>query len=270
MMNQSSGDVKHGRRQVGFRWFEHLSRIQKPLFRLFCFPYAGGSAHLFRQWQSYFPHTLDVCLVHLPGRGIRISEPAFRRLPELISVLAPEMECYINDEFALYGHSMGAMISFELARELFRRHGRGPRRLFLSGSSAPQCRDTEKKTYDLPHDEFIAHLKELNGTPPALLEDRQTLEVFMPTLRADFEMVQTYEYRPGPPLPCPLNIYGGLQDPDVAPEKLRAWQLQTTAAFDLKMFEGDHFFIQSSGTNFIHALKQDVLAAFQGPGLPPA
>jgi medium-chain acyl-[acyl-carrier-protein] hydrolase len=262
MMNQSSADVIHGRRKASSRWFDHLSRIQKPLFRLFCFPYAGGSAHLFRQWQSYFPHTLDVCLVHLPGRGARISEPAFTRFPELITVLAQEIECYVNDEFALYGHSMGAMISFELARELFRRHGRGPRRLFLSGSRAPQCHRTKKQTYDLPHDEFIAHLRELNGTPQALLDDQQALELFMPTLRADFEMVQTYEYRNGPPLPCPLNIYGGLQDPDVALEELRPWQLQTTATCDLKMFEGDHFFIQGPGRNFIHAFRQDVLAAF--------
>ena len=92
----------------------------------------------------------------------------------------------------------------------------------------------------------------------------------MPTLRADFEMVQTYEYHSGPPLPCPLNIYGGLQDSDVTLEDLRAWQLQTTAACDLKMFEGDHFFIQGSGTDFIYALKQDVLAAFRGPNLSPA
>jgi medium-chain acyl-[acyl-carrier-protein] hydrolase len=247
------------RQKSGSSWFEPLSRIAKPSLRLFCIPYAGGSANSFRQWQRQFPPEVDLCLVHLPGRGNRVNEPAFRRSPELVSVLAEQIEPYIHDEFAFYGHSMGALISFELARELLRRRSRGPRHLFLSGSRAPQRREDKERTYDLPHDEFIEHLRKLNGTPEELLQNRETLELFMPTLRADFELNETYEYRSGPPLHCPMHTYGGLQDPDVSVEDLRAWQSHTTETCDLKMFEGNHFFIHSG--NFIHVLKKDVLTA---------
>lgn len=265
MTNQRTPDLRMSRQKSGSSWFEPLSRISKPSFRLFCFPYAGGNANSFRQWRRHFPQELDLCLAHLPGRGTRVNEPTFRRLPELIGVLAEQIEPYIHDQFAFYGHSLGALVSFELARELLRRYDRGPRHLFLSGSRAPQRRDDDRQTYDLPHDEFIAHLRELNGTPEELLNNPEMLELFMPTLRADFELNETYEYRSGPPLPCPLNTYGGLQDTSVTVEDLRAWQSQTMATCDLKMFEGDHFFILHSA-NFIHALKKDVLAAFRLPG----
>ena len=245
----------------GSLWFEHLARRQEPLFRLFCFPYAGGNAQVFRQWQRYFPGELDVCLVHLPGRSTRIGEPAFTRLPALVDALAGRIECEMQDQFALYGHSMGAMLSFELGRELFRRYGRGPRQLFLSGCRAPQVHRSEPPTFNLPDAEFIASVRQLNGTPDELLEDAETREIFLPALRADFEMVETYEYRNGPPLPCPLTVYGGLQDSRIAIESLRAWEAQTTETCKVRMFDGDHFFIHNSG--FIHALRSDVLDAYQ-------
>jgi len=244
-------------------WFEHLARSEGPPFRLFCFPHAGGNAQVFRQWQQYFHGELDVYLVHLPGRGRRIGEPPFTRLSALIDVLAEQSECEMQDQFALYGHSMGALLSFELGRELFRRYGRGPRQLFLSGCRAPQVHRSEPRTFNLPDEEFIASVRRLNGTPDELLEDAETREIFLPALRADFEMVETYEYQSGQPLPCPLTVYGGLQDSDVAIESLRAWEAQTTATCKVRMFDGDHFFIHNSGTNFIQALRSDVLRAFQ-------
>jgi len=247
----------------GSLWFEHLAQSQEPLIRLFCFPYAGGNAQVFRQWLRYFPPEVNVCLVHLPGRGRRIGEPPFTRLSALTDALAEQIACEMQDQFALYGHSMGALLSFELGRELFRRYGHGPQQLFLSGCRAPQLHFSAPPTFNLPNDEFIANLRRLNGTPEELLADAETREMFLPALRADFEMVETYEYQSGQPLPCPLIVYGGRQDSCIAIESLRAWQAQTTATCRVRLFDGDHFFIHNSGTNFIQALRSDVLRAFQ-------
>src|SRR5215469_5840268 len=118
-------------------WFEHLSRAQEPALRMFCFPYAGGSADVYRSWQRWFPEQLDVCLVHLPGRGRNIKQPAFTRLIPLVKEIVDRVDYEDGIPYVLYGHSMGALISFELSRELFRRRS-GPKHLFVSGRVAPQ------------------------------------------------------------------------------------------------------------------------------------
>src|SRR5215813_5744235 len=149
--------------------------------------------------------------------------------------LLSEIACEMQDQFALYEHSMGALLSFELGRELFRRYGHGSRHLFLSGCRAPQLHSSEPPTFNLPDDEFIANLRRLNGTPDELLEDAQTCEIFLPAIRADFEMVETCEYRGEQPLPSPLTIYGGRHDSYIAIGTLRAWEEQTTATCKLRM-----------------------------------
>src|SRR5215510_3567397 len=184
------------------RWVEHLSPIKDGALRMFCFPYAGGSTHGFRNWQRLFPSEVDICLVHLPGRGKRIGEPPFTRLKPLVETIADIIFSESSDAFVFYGHSMGALISFELAREMRRRHSIGPRQLFLSGRGAPTAPSCEGPTFNLPHDEFIAELRRLNGTPPELLDVPDARELFLPLLRADFELVDTYRYEPEAPLSC--------------------------------------------------------------------
>jgi medium-chain acyl-[acyl-carrier-protein] hydrolase len=119
------------------RWFEHLSSVKMPSLRLFCFPYAGGSADVYRNWQRWFPEEFDICLVHLPGRGTSLGERGFTRIIPLVKAIADRIDSETSAPYALYGHSMGALICFELARELFCRHGSGPQHLFVSGRNAP-------------------------------------------------------------------------------------------------------------------------------------
>ncbi len=189
---------------------------------------------MFRGWQRRFPAEVDICLVHLPGHGKRIGERPFTRLKSLVEEFADVISTQSADPFVLYGHSMGALISFELARELRRRHSIGPRQLFLSGSRAPTVPRRKDLTFDLPDNEFIAELRRLNGTPSEL------------------------------PLSCPITAYGGLDDEFVSLESLREWQKQTSELCKQNMFPGDHFFIHKAQSTFINVLRKDVLATLYG------
>jgi medium-chain acyl-[acyl-carrier-protein] hydrolase len=242
-------------------WFEPLSQTNKPALRLFCFPYAGGSADLYRGWQRWFPPQIEICLVHLPGRGKRLRERAFTAAIPLVNAIADRMDCETNIPYALYGHSMGALISFELARELLRRRGPAPEQLFVSGRNAPQWPRSESATFYLPHDEFISELRSLDGTPKEVLDNPELMELFIPLLRADFEIVETYKYRPGEKLSCPITVYGGFQDKHVPIASCQAWQEQTSAGCRVRMVNGGHFFIRNPGRDFMVAFSGDVLRA---------
>ena len=190
--------------------------------RLFCFPYAGGAASIYRSWQKGIPENIEVCPVQPPGRGGRIGEPPYTNAHQLVEAAAEALLPHFDKPFAFFGHSMGAIISFELARLLKRRHNLSPTRLFLSARRPPQSLEKERHTYGLPEPEFIEELKRLNVTPKEALEHPELMTLIIPLLRSDFELCQTYEYTEGPPLDCPISAYGGLQDPDVSREHLEA------------------------------------------------
>lgn len=230
------------------------------MLRLFCFPYAGGSADIYRHWQRQFPAEIDICLVHLPGRGKRMAEPSFTRVSALVNAIADRMGPEIKVPYVLYGHSMGALISFELSWELIRRYSAAPQHLFVSGRSAPQWPKTQPATFRLPHDEFLGELKRLNGTPREVLENSELMELFLGILRADFEMVETYEYQRRGPLECPITVYSGLHDEDVPSESCHAWREQTTSRCKIRMLNGDHFFIRDPRSEFVNVFRKDVLS----------
>jgi surfactin synthase thioesterase subunit len=247
-------------------WFEHLPGGKEGALRLYCFPYAGGSAQVFRNWQRHFLPEISLSLAHLPGRGARISEPSFKQLKPLVDELATAIVADMAPAFAFWGHSMGGLISFELARELRRRGQRGPLALFISGRSAPHVVEPDTPAFNLPDDEFIAELRRLKGTPEEVLANAELKDFFLPVIRADFELVETYIYHDEPPLACPIYAYGGLQDTTVPAKNLREWQKQTLRPCKLRMFRGDHFFIHTCPADVIHALRRDVSDLLsQGP-----
>jgi len=248
------------------KWFENLPEGKDGALRLFCFPYAGGGAQVFRKWQHHFSTEVGLSLAHLPGRGARIGEPPFKQYKSLVNALADAIIPQLTPAFAFWGHSMGGLISFELARELRRRGQPGPLALFVSGRIAPQIVDPDPPTFNLPEQEFVAELRRLNGTPKELLDHPELKELFLPTIRADFELVDTYIYEPEAPLACAIHAYGGLQDTNVPVANLKAWQKQTSGVFKVRMFPGDHFFIHTSA-DLVHALRRDVLDLLR-EGLP--
>lgn len=241
-------------------WLERVLKSSRAALRLFCFPYAGGDARAFREWQQHLPEA-EVCPVHLPGRGRRFNEPLFTRLPLLVDTLAKEISWEEHSPFALYGHSMGALICFELARELHRRYGVHPVHMFVSGRRAPHLNSVKRHTHDLPREEFIAELKHLNGTPQEVLAHAEMMDVFLPVLRADFELIETYEYGFDERLSCPITAYGGLHDQDVPVESLREWGVHSLTECRVRMFPGGHFFIHTAQSHFVDVLRRDLLGS---------
>jgi medium-chain acyl-[acyl-carrier-protein] hydrolase len=176
----------------------------------------------------------------------------------LVRAIAEALEPRFEQPFAFFGHSLGAVICFELARLLRKERGIEPACLYVSGCRAPQLRTERAATYNLPESEFVAELRRLNGTPDSVLDHPELMRLMLPIIRADFEISQTYSYLPDEPLSCPISAYGGLQDTEVARESLEAWQGQTTASFSLKVFPGDHFFIHSARSAFLLELTRDI------------
>lgn len=236
------------------RWLPGFREKPDVRLRLFCFPYAGGSAAGFRGWQDAFPPSIQVAAVQPPGRGDRLSEPAFKHLPDMIQALGPALSPYLNKPFAFFGHSMGALIILELTRWLRRTKGPMPVHLFISGRRAPQIPEDEAPDYDLPEPEFIERLRKLNGTPQEVLNHPELMQLMVPLLRADFSVCETYQYESEPPLNIPITVFGGLGDVEVSRERLEPWQLLTTASFSLHMFPGDHFFIHTSQKEIISSV----------------
>lgn len=220
--------------------------------RLFCFPYAGGGAGAFRGWSAALPPEVEVCPVYLPGRERRFREPGHTRLEPLVEELHEALLPHCGLPFACFGHSMGAVIAFELAR-LLERGGTTPAWLFVSGRRAPQCPPEREQIHALPDAEFVAKLRELEGTPEEILRDPEMMELVLPVLRTDFAISETYRYREGPPLACPVSALGGTRDAHVGRDDLLAWRDHTRGFFRLRLFPGGHF--------FLHALQADVLRA---------
>jgi medium-chain acyl-[acyl-carrier-protein] hydrolase len=239
-------------------WFVLPKPNPAARLRLFCFPYAGGGAQAFWNWADHLPADVEVCLAQLPGRGARIRDAPYTRLLPLVETIAQAFGPYADRPFAFFGHSMGALIGFELARLLDAERRLGPVHLFASGCRAPQLPAADRQTYDWPEAEFVEDLRRLNGTPQQVLESAELMRLLMPLLRADFEAVQTYRYSAGQPLQCPITVCGGTQDKEVHREHLDGWLEQTSGAVTFRLFPGDHFFIHSSQPLLLRALKQDL------------
>jgi medium-chain acyl-[acyl-carrier-protein] hydrolase len=216
------------------------------LGRIFCLPFAGGGATAYYRWPSRVSDGIEVARVHLPGRETRLREPLFNRLESLVDTLVEELLPWIDGPFALFGHSMGALLVFELAREFRRRHGLLPSHLFVSGYRAPQLPPSELPFSHLPDEEFIDRVRRYGGLPELIAQNEELMEIFLPILRADFEMTETYVYRKELPLECPLTAFGGLSDPKMSREKILAWSVHTSMRFNTHFFPGGHFFLHDS------------------------
>ncbi len=227
--------------------------------RLFCFPYAGGAASVFYTWSDGLPGDVEVCPIQLPGRESRLRELPFTALPPLTQALAQAIQPYLDKPFAFFGHSMGAVIGFELARQLRRQNDLCPAHLFVSGSRAPQVPDPNPPLHQLPDGEFVAELRHFNGTPEEVLQNSELMQLFLPILRADFAIHETYTYTAGAPLDCSISAFGGSQDDRVSGEDLAAWRGQTCSTFMLRLFPGDHFFLHSARSLLIQAISQDLI-----------
>src|SRR5678815_742280 len=227
--------------------------------RLFCFPYAGSTAVVFRNWPQYLPSEIEVCAIQYAGRGSRLAEPLGESVVEVMNEIYQDLQPFLTKPFAFFGHSMGALISYEFARRLQREQQQGPFQLFVSGCSAPHVRMFDELTYNLPEPEFLAELRRLQGTPEEVLDNAELMQLMMPIIRADFKASQTYEYIPGPPLESPIRAFGGLKDEEVPREKVEAWSEFTAGSFRAQMLPGDHFFLNTSQSLLTRIIAEELL-----------
>jgi surfactin synthase thioesterase subunit/glycosyltransferase involved in cell wall biosynthesis len=232
-------------------WFPNAGTSGAP--RLFCFPHAGGGA---RQ-----PVTLSgwtAVPVRLPGRESRLAEAPFERMGPLVAALAGQIDTYLDQPFAFFGHSMGAVVAFELVRELRRRSRPLPRTLIASGARAPQFRRHHVPPPAPSRESFVEELRRLQGIPAEALLDPALMRAILPALEADAALYRNYIYAEEAPLPIPLRAYGGADDPNVRREHLDGWAEQTTASFTVRVFPGGHFYLTTACEPLLHALEEDL------------
>lgn len=245
-------------------WIAYARPNPQARLRLFCFPYAGGAASIYRTWSTDVPAEIEIYPIQLPGRENRLRETPFTDLGSLVTTLAQALRPYLIPPFAFFGHSMGALISFELARYLRGAHADMPSYMFMSGHPAPQIPNTDPPTHQLPDEEFMDELRRFNGTPEELLRNTEMMRLLLPILRADFAVYETYVYRPEEPFDCPISAFGGLGDVDVSREDSAAWREQTRGNFTLRMFPGNHFFLHSARAQVLQAIAQDLIRFLHG------
>ena len=226
--------------------------------RLFCFAYAGASASVFRTWADDLPATIELCPIELPGRGRQIKSPPYTKIPPLIREIATNIIPYLDKPYAFFGYSMGALISFELIRLLRSEYDFYPLHLFVAARHAPQLPAENPPISQLPDADFLAEISQFNGTPKVLLENAELMQLFLPIMRADFTVLESYVYTPQPPLNCPISAFGGSEDPTVSYTALFAWEKQTVAPFSGKMIDGDHFFINTAKSTLVNSVIQSL------------
>ncbi len=244
-------------------WLKPPAVNPRASVRLFCFPYAGGTASAFRLWSQYLHESIEVCPIQLPGREDRLGEKPLSSLGAIIDALLPVITPCLDRPFAFYGHSMGSLIAFELARELRRSGKPEPLGIFVSGRCAPQVEDPDPPMHKLAEDEFIEGLRNYNGTPEAVLQNRELMELLIPLLRADFEVSETYQYCHEAPLDCPIFAYAGLAE--ISAELIDDWRHQTGGSFHSALFPGDHFFLNSDREAFVNEISNRLLSFSNKP-----
>ncbi len=240
--------------------------------RLFCLPFAGGGASVFRSWARALPPTIEVCPIQLPGRENRLRESAHTDILALAELLAARIKPYAQSPFAIYGHSMGALLAFELARALQREGAAPPLALFLSAHCAAHLAPRRPPLCDLPDAELIEALRRLGGLQEEVIQEQELLDILLPTLRADLTLCDRYRYAAGAPLACPLHLYAGRDDLEVRPEDMEPWGEHSSRGASLQVFAGGHFFLRSAADPLLQAIARAAaqLGRIDERGLGPA
>jgi surfactin synthase thioesterase subunit len=224
--------------------------------QLICIPHAGAGASAYRRWADTLLPSIDVRVVQLAGREARFREPALDNLNAVVADLWNSVKNETDGSFALFGHSFGGLLAFELAHDIRRRTGREPVRLFVSASAAPQARQVRASLRDLPDAEFIAEIAaRYGGMPAAILQDAEYLAMVLPALRADFRMLERYRHSTRDQLACPISVFAGADDRIVPAASLEGWADHTAGDFSRDVIDGDHFYLQSQRVALADLIK---------------
>lgn len=224
------------------RWLKRYRPSDAPRLRLFCLPHGGGTAAFFRSWAEALPAEVEPVAVQYPGRQDRLAESCVADMDTLADAVAEALTPLLETPFALFGHSMGATVGYEVTRRLEDR-GTPPLRLFASGQATPFAERTGRPLHHEDDATMLAGVRGLGGAYETLADDPDLLEVVLPSLRADLRLMETYRPTPGARIGTPVTVYAGGTDPGVTVAQAAAWREATTGGFALRTFPGGHFFL---------------------------
>jgi len=235
-------------------WFIRPRPLPAPRLRLFCFPYSGAGGQIYVPWARLLPAGVELCAVQPPGRWNRRAEPAFTRMEPLVAACVAAMAPLTDVPFVIFGHSLGALVGYEVARTLT------PRHLVVSARSGPQMTIRRQPLAQLDDDDFLAGIASLYGAiPAAVAADAELMALVLPPLRADMTIYENYVPTPGPALRCPLSGFYGTRDATCGERDIAAWSELTALGFHSVPFDGPHLFLQACQAQVLAALEPILL-----------
>jgi medium-chain acyl-[acyl-carrier-protein] hydrolase len=238
-------------------WFVRPQPRPSARVRLFCFPYAGIGASVYRPWAAELPQSVELLALQAPGREARFREAPISDVGEMVGQMIGGILPYLDRPMVFFGHSMGALVAFELIRRLGADGLPVPRLLVVSGRRAPRIRDEDPPLHSLPDEEFVTEIqRRYGGIPTEVMQHSELLALLLPALRADIEASERYRYEGAEPLRCPILAFGGAQDEQVPEAVLAGWQEESTGSFSLRLFPGGHFYLQSARAQLLEALVE--------------
>ena len=241
-------------RAEGKRWIQCLEARPRARMRLFCFSFAGGGAGVFRRWPRYLARSIEVHAIQLPGRENRFGEPCAQSMDEVVAAVMGEWEALSDVPAAFFGHSLGALTAYEVAAAVERSGLGEPCHLIVSGRRAAHQNRTGN-FHNLPEDALIGELIRLNGTSPQIFADREMRDLFLPMLRSDYRILETYRHAQRGPLDLPIAACSGADDSEVSPAEMLAWRELTRGLFQYLPFPGDHFYLNPHVQSLVEAVS---------------
>lgn len=235
-------------------WFDRRFRTRSARHSLYCFPFAGGTANFYADWARHFDGAVELVPIQLPARGARTRESPAASIGDVADEVA-EVIAAEPTRPLLFGHSMGAIQAFEVARRL-RDADRPAGHLFVSGRPSPWIVRPETAVSNLPRAEFVRMLRGYGAADEEVLGNAELLDLLLPMMRADFSLIERYRYPSAPPLDCPIHAWCGDHDPEVGPDEMQGWEKETTADFELSVRPGDHFFLTGHRTEIVGAVQR--------------
>lgn len=228
--------------------------------KLFCFPYAGAGPVVYRNWPLSLPAQVELVALRYPGRESRLREKSFTSLRPMLDNIFTEITPYLDRPFAFFGHSLGGLIAFELTRMLRSKQAPIPKHLFISSRRAAHLPDRYPPLHTLNDDDFTQMVQQrYSGIPDIIMNDPDLLELFLPILKADFSVLETYQYTPDQPLDMPVSTFVGQHDPGTSLQDIMAWQDQTLRQISVQTFPGGHFYLQNQQDNLLQAISKDLI-----------
>jgi medium-chain acyl-[acyl-carrier-protein] hydrolase len=219
--------------------------------RLFCFPYAGGSASAYLSWEDLLPEHIELVAVQLPGRANRLDETLLTSISQMADHIVRAIPPLLNLPYLFYGHSLGSAVSFEVLHGLRARGLPLPKRFFCGARRAPHLAPRLAPIHEYPLEQFKRELKNLNGTPDVVLNNAEMMELLVPMLRADLKAAYTYHRKPEMKLDCNVSMFCGARDDKVFPEDMQDWQEHFFKQGDLRIFDGGHFFLDENRSSVV-------------------